>query len=293
MKTNNLLYFPGYKAPAERLADKLACNISKIHVHHFPDGESLVRLPARLSGNVVIYTSLDHPDTKLVPLGLAASAARTFGADRVILVAPYLCYMRQDKSFHAGEAISQRIVGSWLDEWFDMVITVDAHIHRIKSIKEVLACGINISAAPLMAEFLAGQKGNPLLLGPDQESRQWVEQIAMAAGLEYGIAHKVRTGDHDVEITLPGISVKDRHVIIVDDVISSGYTVTEAAVMIRKEGALHIGCMVTHALFAEGAEKLLADAGVETIISADTILHASNAIFMAKELAVEIKKASF
>lgn len=290
MKINELLYFSEYRKPAIRLADELGCNADRIHIHHFPDGESLVRLPARLSGNVVIYTSLDHPDTKLVPLGIAASTARSLGADGVILVAPYLCYMRQDRSFNHGEAVSQRIVGAWLDDWFDMVLTVDAHLHRINSIKEVIPCGINISAAPLMVNFLRKKEGNPLLLGPDQESRQWVEQIAGAAGLEYDVAYKVRTGDHDVKITLPGIDVKGRDVIIVDDVVSSGYTVAEAAVQIKKEGAVRIECMVTHALFADSAENLLRDAGVEIIISADTILHESNSIFMAPELAAEIRK---
>ena len=291
MKTDRLLYFPQYSEPASRLARKLGCNASEIDIHHFPDGESLVRLPAHLSGNVAIYATLDHPDTKLVPLGIAALTARDLGADSVVLVAPYLCYMRQDKAFHDGEAVSQRIVGSWLDEWFDLLLTVDAHLHRINSIREVIPCGINISAAPLMTKFLKNRGGEPLLIGPDQESRQWVRHIADAAGIEYGIAHKIRSGDRNVKISLPETDVKNREVIIVDDVVSSGCTVAETAAQIKKGGALRIECLVTHALFADHAEKLLKEAGIETIISSDTIPHASNAIFMAPALAAEIEKA--
>jgi len=116
-----------------------------------------------------------------------------------------------------------------------------------------------------------------------------VEQIGGEAGLDYSVAHKERHGDRDVEITLPGMDVKGRHVIIVDDVLSSGFTVAGAANEARRRGAEHIYCMVTHALFAEGAERLLEEAGVERVISTDTILHHSNAISMAEGLAAAIR----
>jgi len=290
MKIDRILYFAECEQQALRLASELGCEAAGIHVHHFPDGESLVRLPDILSGNVIIYLSLHNPDPKLVPLGFAASAARTLGAERVALAAPYLCYMRQDRAFHIGEAVSQRILGSWLDQWFDMVLTVDAHLHRVHSITEIISCGVNISAAPYMAEFLKKSGSNPLLLGPDEESFQWVGQIGRAAGLDYGVAHKERHGDRDVEITLPDIDVKGRDVMLVDDVLSSGVTIARAAAEARRHGAVRISCMVTHALFATGAEKLLSDAGVESVISSDTIPHASNAIFMAHGLAEAVRK---
>ena len=290
MEINILLYFPGYSGPARRLADELGCETQEIAIHHFPDGESLVRLPSGLSGCVAIYVSLDHPDQKLVQLGIAASAARDLGAERTVLVAPYMCYMRQDKAFHAGEAVSQRIVGTWLNEWFDMVLTVDAHLHRVHSIKEVISCGVNISASSFMADFLKIRGGSPLILGPDQESIQWVERIGMESGLDYGVARKIRLGDRDVKITLPDIEVKGREVIIADDVLSSGYTVARAASQIRRHGAAVIECMVTHALFAEGAEELLQKSGVESVMSSDTILHASNVIFMAAGLSEAVRQ---
>ncbi len=290
MNIDNLLYFTECAEPARRLASELGCQASGIHVHHFPDGESLVRLPESLSGNIIIYISLHHPDAKLVPLGFAASAARSLGAEKVALAAPYLCYMRQDKAFHRGEAVSQRIFGTWLDEWFDMVLTVDAHLHRVKSITEVIRCGVNISAAPYMARFLKGDDSKPLLLGPDEESLQWVGQIAGAAGLDFGVAHKERHGDRDVEITLPDVNVRGRDVMLVDDVLSSGFTIARAAEAVRRKGAARVRCMVTHALFATGAEELLADSGVESVISSDTIPHASNAIFMAPGLAEAVRE---
>ncbi len=288
---SGLLYFPGFRPSVQRLGAVLGCQCQEIAIHHFPDGESLVRLPAALEGRVIIYTSLNQPDEKLVPLGFAAAAARELGASSVILVAPYLCYMRQDKAFQPGEAVSQRIVGSWLDDWFDMVITVDAHLHRIREITDVISCGVNITAASFMAAYLRELSTKPVLLGPDEESLQWVKKIAKGADLEYGIASKVRRGDHDVEINLPEVDVRGRDVMIVDDVLSSGHTVAEAARLVRDQGAAHISCMVTHALFAPGAEILVRESGVERIISSDTIIHPSNRIFMAEGLADALNRA--
>ncbi len=288
MEVTTIIYFPGFEEPADRLAYELGCVAVKMGLHHFPDGESLVRLPARLQGNVVIYVSLDHPDSKLVPLGFAAATARDLGADTVNLVAPYLCYMRQDMAFNPGEAVSQRIVGQWLGQWFDYVFTVDAHLHRVHSIRDVVPCGVNISAAPLMAEFLKQQGNRPVLLGPDEESLQWVQQIGTQAGLDFGVARKQRRGDRDVEITLPDLDLSGREVVIIDDVLSSGFTVARTARQVVEAGASRIQCMVTHALFAPGAEELLSAAGIESVISSDTILHPTNAIFMAPGLAAAI-----
>ncbi len=290
MEITTLIYFPDFEEPAVRLAEALGCVAVRMGLHHFPDGESLVRLPARLNGDVIIYVSLDHPDSKLVPLGFAAATARDLGASTVNLVAPYLCYMRQDMAFNPGEAVSQRIVGHWLDQWFDTVFTVDAHLHRVHSIRDVVPCGVNISAAPLMAEFLRQRGGQPILLGPDEESLQWVQEIGTLAGLDFGVATKKRYGDRDVEIALPDMDFRDREVIIVDDVLSSGFTVAGTATQVVDSGASRVQCMVTHALFAPGAEKLLEDSGVERVISTDTIIHHSNSIYMASGLALALRE---
>ncbi len=101
---------------------------------------------------------LIDPNDKLISILFAAEALRRNGAERLVLVAPYLCYMRQDAAFKAGEAISQKVVGRLLAETFDRVITVDAHLHRTKTIQSVFP-GIeaeDLSAMPAIADVLAG-----------------------------------------------------------------------------------------------------------------------------------------
>ncbi len=282
-----ILAFPAYRVLADRLAAETGYGVFPVAIHSFPDEESLVCLPPELPEHVIFFCSLDYPNRKLVELGFAAATARELGARHLTLVAPYLCYMRQDKAFQAGQAVSQRIVGNWLGDWFDTIITVDAHLHRIHSLSDVIgpAGTFNLSATQLWVNLLRQRSDQPILIGPDQESRQWVKIIAEATGLDYAVAHKQRLGDRTVQIKLPEISVADRTVILVDDVVSSGHTLAVIAGLLKKAGAAHIECLVTHALFINRAEQLLNNSGIKEIISSDSIPHSSNGVYLAPILA--------
>jgi ribose-phosphate pyrophosphokinase len=135
-----------------------------------------------------------HPNEKLLELLLAVKTARELGAKVVTLVAPYLCYMRQDMAFQPGEAVSQRIVGSFLANLFENVITVDPHLHRIQHLEQVIPTTrtLTLSATALMAEFLAERLQNPVLLGPDSEAEQWVGAVAKPSQWEYGVCARSR-----------------------------------------------------------------------------------------------------
>ncbi len=159
---------PDYTEPAQRLAQTLACDYEPLRVHRFPDGESQVTVPTDPASHIIICQSLDRPNDKLIELLLAIHTLRQAGVKRISLIAPYLCYMRQDKAFHPGEAISQQIVGRFLAELIDDLITVDAHLHRISLQQAIpLDKAINLSAARI---GIPAATTNPLLLGPDNES---------------------------------------------------------------------------------------------------------------------------
>ncbi|MFP3873290.1 MAG: ribose-phosphate diphosphokinase [Thiohalophilus sp.] len=287
-----LLGFPDETAPAQRLAAALQLDYAAIGVHRFPDGESRLTLPPALPPTVVLYRSLDHPDAKLVELLLATRTARELGAGRLILVSPYLCYMRQDTAFHRGEAVSQRIIGRFLADLADAVITVDAHLHRITHLNEAIPLPLahNLSAAPLLGQFLQQQSRDALLLGPDEESRQWVEQVANEGKFDFGVADKVRHGDRQVDIRLPELDYRRRHVVLVDDMISSGHTLAETAAQLYRVGARSVDALCTHALYDDAAAKFLKQAGIETIWSCDSVAHPSNAVQLAPLLATPIRE---
>ncbi len=284
---------PDYSGAARALATQLGVPFAPIDLHRFPDGETRVRIPdpASLPPQVVICQSLHQPDAKLIALLLAGETLREAGVGRISLVAPYLCYMRQDKAFHPGEAVSQKIIGRFLAALARDVISVDAHLHRVHSLAEAVpaATALNLSAAPTLGAWLAEQQlANPLILGPDSESRQWVEQVAAVGHYEFAVASKQRFGDRDVRITLPEADYEGRVVVLVDDVVSSGHTLAEAARGLRAAGAGAIHALVTHALFAEGALELLAAAGIEHIWSSDSIPHPTNTVRLAPLLAAAL-----
>ncbi len=275
-----VLCFDDYEEQSDKLAGalKLPCHI--MQRHRFPDGESKITLPAKLPEHVLFCYSLDQPNEKLLELLLAAKTARELGAKQLTLVAPYLCYMRQDKAFQPGEAVSQPIVGNFLASLFDNVITVDPHLHRIQYLEQAIPASnaVTLSATSMMAEFLYKSCKNPVLLGPDSESEQWVSAVAKPNQWQYGVCKKIRSGDKDVEITLPEIDLHGRTVVIVDDVASSGQTLAVAIKKCLLKNAKQVDVLVTHALFADDAKQRLIQAGVTNIWSTDSVSHESNVI---------------
>ena len=285
-----VLGFPEGEVQARALAQAAGLPYAGIEVHRFPDGESRVRLPAELLGQVIVYRSLDHPNEKLVELALASATARDLGASDLTLVAPYLCYMRQDLAFVPGEAVSQRIVGALLAQWFDALVTVDPHLHRVRGLGEAVPARrvVCLRAAGPMADLLARVADRPLILGPDSESRQWVAAVAAVQGLDHGVAVKERLGDRDVRITLPDLDPRGRTVVLVDDVVSTGRTLIALAEALRPLGPASISVLATHGLFCEGALEGLAAAGVGQVWTSDSVPHATNRVHLAPLLAAAL-----
>ena len=285
-----LLGFPESGSVARRVAEGAGLPYAEIAVHRFPDGESQLTLPDRMASHVVLYRSLDRPNDKLIELLMVCRTLRARGARRLTLVAPYLCYMRQDVAFHPGEIVSQQVMGGWLAELFDAVITVDPHLHRVSRLDEAVPAkqAITLSAAPAFVEYLRVQtlSGAALLLGPDSESEQWVRGIAEAARLPYAIAQKQRQGDRSVVICLPeAVSFEGRTVIMLDDMASTGRTLIAAAEQAKSRGAKEIRVLVTHALFVNDSIEHLRESPISHIGSSDSIPHETNVVSLGDLLA--------
>ncbi|UCE88344.1 MAG: ribose-phosphate diphosphokinase [Pseudomonadota bacterium] len=286
-----VLGFPDYMSQAQRLATAIGAPLEMIGLHRFPDGESLVRLPAQVPGDVIICRSLDQPNAKLIELMLSAATARDLGARHISLVSPYLCYMRQDAVFNRGEAVSQHIVGRFLADLVDEVVTVDPHLHRTGELAEAVPAArvIAVASAPLMGPFLRDRLAHPLLVGPDSESEQWVRQVCEDTGFDYVVGRKQRRGDRDVFVTLPDYDYAGREAVLVDDVASTGQTLVSATRGLYERGAAAVHVLVAHALFVDDALQSLRDAGVGEVWSTDSVAHSSNVIELAQLLADVVK----
>jgi len=281
MRKPLLFPFPGNAGLADRLAGPIGGEIGKLTVRRFPDGESYVRIESRVEGRTVLLCcTFDRPDDKIMPLFFLARTAKELGAEKVLLIAPYLAYMRQDDRFQPGEGISSRHFGRLLSDLFGGLVTVDPHLHRHHSLEEVYSIPNRVvRAAPAISKWIQTHVPHPLLIGPDRESEQWVAAVAAGTGAPHLILEKTRRGDRDVEISLPvSDRWRDRIPVLVDDIISSAATMIEAVGQVRRAGLPPPVCIGVHAVFADRAYADLLASGAARVLTCNTIPHDSNQI---------------
>jgi ribose-phosphate pyrophosphokinase len=287
-----LFALPGNETLTELLAKKLDAEIGKTILRKFPDGESYTRILSDVKDKcAVLVCTLHQPDEKLLPLYFLGNAAKTQGAMCTCLVSPYLAYMRQDKIFHEGEAITSKYFGALISEFADSLITVDPHLHRIKNLSEVYHIPNKvIHVANYISNWIKDNINNPVLIGPDSESEQWVSDVANKADVPYTVLNKVRHGDRDVEVSIPDVDrYKDSTPVLVDDIISTARTMIETIGHLKKFGMKPPICIGIHGVFAGNAYQELMETGVENIVTCNTIPHPTNKIDISDLLAKEIK----
>lgn len=286
------LPLPGNGKFAVGLAGLLGGEVGRIETRRFPDGETYLRLLSEVAGrDIVLVCTLDRPDTKLVSLLIAADAARELGAFSVGLVAPYLAYMRQDRRFQNGEAISSRSFARRISGAVDWLVTADPHLHRYASLGDIYDIPAEaVHAAAPISDWIRTHIERPLIIGPDSESEQWASAIARRAGAPHAVCSKLRLGDRDVRIALPDLAAHTgRTPVLVDDIASSARTLIEAARGIGEAGFPPPECVIVHPLFARGAfAALSAEAG--RIVSTDAVVHSSNAISLQPVVAQGVQR---
>lgn len=288
-----ILPLPGNEPFARHLANAGGWELGRLETRHFPDGESYVRILSDVTDRRVdIVCTLARPDDSFLRLAFAADAARALGASEVTLIAPYLAYMRQDRRFQPGEAVTSRSFSRLVSSSFDRLVTVDPHLHRYPALSALYTIPTHtLHAAPLLADWIATEIEKPLIIGPDEESKQWVTAIADRIGAPYAVLRKIRHGDRNVDVQLPELSQwTARYPVLVDDIASSGHTLIEAAEKLPLQGFRRPVCAVVHGVFAEDSYERL-KALADRIVSSDSIPHESNAIRLAPLIAAAMASA--
>lgn len=289
-----ILTFPGMEALAGQIAHGMSGDVASVRLHRFPDSECLVTLPQDLRDrDVILLTTLRDADPLALPLRFTAETAREMGAADVGLIAPYLSYMRQDRRFAPGQAISAPIFARFLEQSFDWLVTVDPHLHRISSLDQLFTIpAIHVHSAPLIADWIAREVPDAVILGPDRESQQWVAEVARKAARPYEVLTKTRSGDRQVDVSVPeGGALNHGTPVVVDDIASSGRTMIRAVERLIATGSKPPVCVIIHAVFAAQAFDDILAAGAARVITTDTIPHQSNAISLADPLTNAIEHA--
>jgi len=279
---------------AKSIAKALKAKFSPLTIASFPDGDLYLRYNTELKNQevVIVQSFQPHPDMSLFDVIFAAETARDLGAKSVTLVAPYLAYMRQDKRFHPGEGISSKIMAKLLNHAVDRLITIDPHIHRYKSLKDIFTIpATKLTANHLIADYIKRHFHNEVIIGPDWESFQWAEDIAKRIKVHATVLKKTRFSSRHVEVKMVHpIEIKGKNVVIVDDIISTGHTIAEAAKAAKKMGAKNITAIGVHGLLVENAADKLKKAGVDKVITTNCIESKTNKIDVTSVLIEALRR---
>lgn len=269
----------------EKFKIKQQYDFGHLILREFPDKECYIKYDTEIENRALIFiASLDNPNQKILPLIFSAKAAKDLGAKEIGLIVPYLPYMRQDSAFLSGEAVTSKYFSEVLSGAFDWLITIDPHLHRYHSLNDLYKIPTFVLHATIpIANWITAHISNPLLIGPDNESQQWVAAIAKLTKAPFLVLEKSRKGDKTVEIHLPNLrDYKDLTPILVDDIISTGTTLTEILKQLKIHRMQPAICIGVHAIFAGTAYQDLLDAGAAAILTCNTIKHVSNKIDIAE-----------
>jgi ribose-phosphate pyrophosphokinase len=279
---------PGSEVAAAAFALALDADLAVLETRRFPDGEQGLRLVDDPAGReAVVFGALAPPHEGALTLRILGDLLRELGACRIGLVLPYLPYMRQDARFRPGEAITSATFARVVSPAADFLVTCDPHLHRRASLDEIYAIPSRVvPAAPAIAQWIQEAVSDPFIVGPDEESAQWAQDVALRVGCPVRVCAKERRGDRDVHVALPSLeAVRGRTPVLVDDILSSGRTLAVAVRALREAGMAPPVCIAVHGVFADDAGPLLAAAGAARVVTCNTLPGPTAAIDVHADLA--------
>jgi ribose-phosphate pyrophosphokinase len=258
---------------ADRIAVELGIQRAPAKVDRFPDGEIDVRVDENVRGNDVFLVQSTCPpvNENLVELLLLIDAVRRASADRVTVVIPYYGYARKDRKDEGRVPISAKLVANLLvTAGVNRVITVDLHAQQIQGFFDIPVD--HLWAAPTIARYFRDPPIPDLtVVSPDVGSSRMARGYANRLGGELAIVDKRRvSADRTETIAVIG-NVRGRNVLMVDDMISTAGSITEAARTVIAAGAKSVRIAATHGVLCGPARERLAQAPVEELILTDTI----------------------
>jgi ribose-phosphate pyrophosphokinase len=268
------------------LAKKLRIKSYNNLVKKFSDNETYIKLGSDVKNQeVIIIQSLSFkPDEYLMELLFTARTAKSLGAKKIKLLIPYLAYSRQDARFEKNECFTSKEVAHYLNHsGADELIIIDPHLRRIKKLKQLFRMKIRrVSASKDLALYIKKLKlKNPFILAPDEGARELAQNIAEILRVDFDVLIKKRTAK-SVSVKSGNKSFKNKEVVLVDDILSSGGTMKKAAELVKKRGAKSAHCVVVHGLFIKNVKELKKI--FKTIASTNTVQTSFTKIDLSKTI---------
>ena len=276
---------------AKRIARKLKSPYIKTEKKVFPDGESKITINQIPKKSIVVVVQSTYPpvDSNLLELLSIVSKVQKFSS-KVYAVIPYMGYARQDREFLGGEIVTIGVVGKLLKAaGVKKVLTVD--IHSKIALKELKISSENVSAMDVLVKHFKKLKmKEPLVVSPDMGGQERAKKFASLLKTDFIALKKHRdrkTGK--VNILSDRVNVKNRDLVLVDDMISTGGSIVKATQFLKKQKCRRVFVACTHALLVNDAAKKIKKAGVSQIVSTNTIPGESAKVDVSRVIADALK----
>jgi len=298
IQAGGMLIVPGSGSTelALEVSKLLNCNLLHFESRKFPDGEKYIRITDDCKGEdvYIIQSMYKDPCDLLMEYVFLVDAAIGAGATKVVGVFPYLPYLRQDARFKAGETLSSRVIVDLLESSAtSMVYVIDPHLHRLRDLNSLFNLpAFKISAMPDLAKYVNDnyQLHEALIVAPDEEAEQWAALVSKELKLNYVVASKTRSNDFSVDIVHEYFDVKNKDIIIVDDIVSTGGTLVRITSELKSLGAKNIIGLITHGLFVQGAYEKVISSGMKAIITTNSVPNKYSLVSVAPLIARSIAK---
>jgi ribose-phosphate pyrophosphokinase len=258
---------------AQKICDYLELPIGRGRTDLFPDGELIVKVDEDVRGrDCFLIQPTSHPiNAHLMELFVWIDCLKRASAARVTAVIPYFGYARQDQK-HAGRTpITAKLVANLIERsGADRVVSVDMHAPQVQGFFDIPVD--HLSASPVVIDWFKSLKlPNRVFVSPDVGNVKRAQVYANLLGGELCFIDKRRKSGKDIEAKHIVGDVEGKNVLMVDDMITTGGTVTEAVKILRKSGAKEIYIAATHGVFAPPAMERLAKCDYTRLAVTDTI----------------------
>ncbi len=258
---------------AQRICARLGINLGDADVTQFPDGEINVKINDDVRGSdvFIIQSTCPPVNNHLMELLILIDCAKRASAERVTAVIPYFGYARQDRKSEGRVPITAKLVANLLNaSGVDRILTIDLHASQIQGFFDIQVD--HLYASPVLVDYLQRERiSNPVIVAPDVGSVKMVRGYAKRLSANLAIVDKRRIGPRQTEAVHIIGDIRGKNVIMVDDMISTGGTVSQAAKILRNRGARDVYLCATHPVFCGGAIEKLEKARIKKVIVTDTI----------------------
>jgi ribose-phosphate pyrophosphokinase len=256
---------------AQAIADAVGTPLCEMTCSRFPDGEVKVQIHEDVRGADAFVVQPTTSNDFLMELLVIADALRRASATRITAVVPYFGYARQDRKHEGRVPITAKLVANLMTTaGINRLLTVDLHAQQIQGFFDVPVD--HLMAMPVHLAYLRQLKlVDAVVVSPDTGSIKTADRIARKIGASLAIIDKRRVGDSKTEVANVIGEIGERDVVIVDDMITTGGSMTNAIRTARQHGARRVFPLVTHGVLCGEAFERLSEVGLDELVITDTI----------------------